>query len=209
MIYFYCSAVEYLSLDRINNTRVGLVGGQRIVSPSSSACPSPSLVTSRPPPVQATALLRGIGLELNVLHLSALGRTPPSSPFLSLTPYLEDAPLGSPRTLCILCLGPDLRIPVQICLPPNSLEARSRSHAFTVNPHSPNTTHDLLLKHKPASHALSPQHRSHLSRRFYNCNGCCCCCGGYARIGRRDGALRLGESDGVRARETQRACLRP
>ena len=85
MLHFYCSAVEYLSLDRINNTCVGLVGGQRIVFPLFPACVLlSSLATSRlPPTVQATALLQDIGLELNISYFRW---TPLSSFTLSLAP---------------------------------------------------------------------------------------------------------------------------
>jgi hypothetical protein len=89
-----------------------------------------SLATSRPPPVQATALLRGTGLKFDILLSDGRRRHLLSR---SLLPRGRLARLPS-DPLCILCLGPDLRIPVQICLPPNSLEARSRSLAFSSHP---------------------------------------------------------------------------
>ena len=83
-----------MSLDRIKYTRVGLVGGQRICFPLFyfRALLS-SLATSRPlPTVQATALLRDTGLNVNVFLRSRTDAAVFS--LFSLTRLLEDAPLG-------------------------------------------------------------------------------------------------------------------
>ena len=62
------ATVEYLSLDCINTRALALLEVSEFFPPLLFLCASlSSPATSRPPPVQATALLRGTGLKLNVL----------------------------------------------------------------------------------------------------------------------------------------------
>ena len=83
-----------MSLDRINNTRVGLVGGQRILSPFPSECSSFSRDFKTASCSSSYRAAVGTDLDLNVL---CFRRAPPSSSFRSLAHSCsEDAPLGLP-----------------------------------------------------------------------------------------------------------------
>jgi hypothetical protein len=117
-----------LSLDRINNTRVGLVGGQRIFSPLLFLRASLSLLATSKTASDSISYRAAALVPVSTLTFSSFGRRPPS-PFRSLSPRGRLARLTS-APLSNLCLDSDLRIRIQFCLPPNSLEARSRSLAF-------------------------------------------------------------------------------